>query len=269
MIQCLKSKILREFRNKFRRGIPFQDEMTYIEPDSNWFEPVMAGPLTLIAAVRSPETIRNVLGVLKKLQEDKFVKFNIDYLETGLERFGKNWHYSDINTVLFALAQTLKVKSYLEIGVRRGRSMAMVASVHPEADLVGFDMWVENYAGIENPGPDFVQSELIKVGYQKRVTFINGNSREMVPRYFKQNRDAYFDLITVDGDHSVKGAKLDLKNVIPRLKVGGVLVFDDISNPYHPDLKKAWVDIVEKSKRFKTYSFDDAGYGVAFGIKQY
>ena len=40
----------------------------------------------------------------------------------------------------------------------------MVASSTPKADLYGFDMWVANYAGMENPGPEFVESELREIG---------------------------------------------------------------------------------------------------------
>ena len=106
-------------------------------------------------------------------------------------------------------------------------SMAVVASRHPHARIVGFDRWIPNYVGMENPGPEFVQKELECVGYQEKVEFITGDSKKTVPAYFRQHPDAYFDVITVDGDHSAHGARVDLRHVIPRLKIGGFLVFDD------------------------------------------
>ena len=39
-------------------------------------------------------------------------------------------------------ALRLGVRDYLEIGVRRGRSMAMVASQAPDCSMLGFDLWV-------------------------------------------------------------------------------------------------------------------------------
>lgn len=138
-----------------------------------------------------------------------------------------------------------------------------------QAKIVGFDMWIPNYVGIENPGPDFVQKELGKVGYKRKAEFVTENSRYTVPKYFKDNPDTFFDIITVDGDRTAKGARMDLKNFIPRIKVGGFIVFDDICNPYHMHLKKVWKKTIANSNRFQTYSFEELGYGIAYGIKRY
>ena len=58
----------------------------------------------------------------------------------------------------------MKVENYMEIGVRRGRSLCMLASQQKEANLYGFDMWIEDYHDSPNPGPDFVKKELEKEG---------------------------------------------------------------------------------------------------------
>ena len=81
-----------------------------------------------------------------------------------------------------------------------------------------------------NPGPNFVKNELDKFDFQGRVNFINGDSKKTVPNFFKENPNLFFDLITIDGDHSLKGALRDIKNVLPRLKIGGAIIFDDISS---------------------------------------
>ena len=49
-----------------------------------------------------------------------------------------------------------------------------------------------------------------------------------------------FEIIPLDGDHTEAGAFDDLKNVIPNLSVGGILVFDDIAHPSHPYLLNFW-----------------------------
>ena len=46
----------------------------------------------------------------------------------GRGKAGGDWRYADILTVLAAACDLIRPRSYLEIGVRRGRSMAMVAS---------------------------------------------------------------------------------------------------------------------------------------------
>lgn len=263
-----KNKILREHKRKTRAATPWQQDVTFKESGS-WYEPIIAGPSTFIEDCTSSETVSAVADIISKLEMDEYVRFNLEYYRTGLARFGSKWKYADINTVLYGISKNIRVESYLEIGVRRGRSMAIVASLHPEARITGFDLWLTNYAGIENPGPEFVTAELKKVGYKNDLQLITGNSRNTVPEFFRKNRDAYFDLITVDGDHSKRGAVIDLKNVIPRLKIGGFLIFDDIINPAHSVLKDVWEKQVIKRNRFRTWSFEELGYGIAFAIKQY
>jgi predicted O-methyltransferase YrrM len=240
-----------------------------VTPGDAWYEPIVAGPSTFAEECSHADTVKAVAGVMSILEQDDYCRFLADYYNIGLRRFGDKWKYADILTVLYAISRNITVESYMEIGVRRGRSMAVVASANAESTIVGFDMWLENYAGIENPGPDFVASELKKVGYKGELKLISGNSRRTVPEYFKANPHAYFDVITVDGDHSASGAVADLKNVIPRLKIGGALVFDDICNVSHPALRHVWDKLVVKSKRFMTYTFDELGFGVSFAIKRY
>jgi len=132
-----------------------------------------------------------------------------------------------------------------------------------------FDMWAENYAGIENPGPDFVRTELQKMGHRGEMVFVNGNSHETLPRYFSANPNAWFDLITVDGDHSDEGAAQDLREVLPRLNIGGAVVFDDIGHPQHPGLRRVWVEMVAEEPRFTTWTFEEVGFGVGFGMRRW
>jgi len=216
----------------------------------------------------SSACLQQAMHVIERLEPDNYVRFLLAYYRAGLERFGDNWHYADIVTVLTAAAKLLRPRNYLEIGVRRGRSMAMVAATCPDCDIVGFDLWTPDYAGMSNPGPDFVRAEMKKLGYSGRMELISGDSHKTLPRFFFEHRDAFFDLITVDGDHSRKGAERDLRDVLPRLKVGGIIVFDDICLPLHHHLAKVWQRVVASDSRFATWQFAELGYGVAFAIKK-
>jgi hypothetical protein len=249
--------------------LPYVNRVTYLEQGNQWYVPTLAGPSTFLKDVAGAEIVRQVLTLLDKLTPDRYMDFLINFYKTGLEKFGDEWFYADINTVLLGLAKALDVQSYLEIGVRRGRSMAMVAAQSPECYIAGFDLWINNYAGMENPGKEFVRAELERVGYKGTVEFFDGNSRVTVPRYFKDYSNNYFDMITVDGDHSLEGARIDLLNVIPRLKIGGILVFDDISNQDHSYLASLWRDLIGADKQFASYSFDEVGFGIAFAIKKF
>lgn len=269
MFDRVINRVNREIRNGLRKGVPLQEQVAFREQRSNWYEPLLAGPGTFVNDCTSSATAAAVLALCKKLTADRFLSFIIDYYSAGLQRFGGKWRYADILTVLYGICSNVKIESYLEIGVRRGRSMAMVAALQPQARIVGFDLWVKNYVGIDNPGSDFVRQELAAVGYTRTVEFVSGDSRVTVPRYFRQHPREYFDLITVDGAHTRRGASVDLKNVIPRLKIGGFLVFDDICSTELSYLKGIWKKLVADSGRFLTYSFEELGYGIAFAIRRF
>lgn len=252
-----------------RPGAPALGRLTHVEEGNQWYHPLLAGPSTFLTDVSGSKPVRGALEILDRLSPDRYLEFLLRYCRRGLEEFGESWVYADINTVLYGLSERLGVQSYLEIGVRRGRSMAMVAAQRPECHLTGFDLWVEDYAGMPNPGPAFVRSELQRVGHAGPVELIAGDSRVTVPHYFARNPDRFFDLVTVDGDHSAAGARTDILNVVPRLKCGGVLVFDDIANPAHPELSEVWVQLVARNDRFASYAFAELGFGIAFAIKRY
>lgn len=269
MINQISLKIKRMVRPSHVTRPSLVRRTTYLEDGNQWYVPTIAGPSTFLSEVIGAEPVRCVLSVLEHLSPDKYMEFIVNFYRTGLNRFGDSWVYADINTVLFGFAKALDVQSYLEIGVRRGRSMAMVASQSKECYIAGFDMWMDNYAGMENPGKEFVKSELERVGYKGSIEFFDGDSKVTVPQYFKGRPNKYFDMITVDGDHSLEGARIDLTNVIPHLKVGGILVFDDISHQDHSYLGELWKDMIGNNKQYAAYSFKEVGFGVAFAMKKY
>jgi predicted O-methyltransferase YrrM len=233
------------------------------------YNTVLLNPHTLNEFIFKKNIIQDVIHLLENLSEDFYKEYTLIYYNEGLKAFGDQWKYADIVTVLFALSKLIQPESYLEIGVRKGRSLAMVASNCPNCKLFCFDLWQENYAGIDNPGEKFVRKELVKVGYRGAAQFINGDSHLTLNSFFESNRELFFDMITVDGDHSYYGAARDLIDVLPKLKIGGVLVFDDISNPRHPYLIEVWNKYVKSNERFSTYEFNQLGYGIAYAIRQY
>lgn len=252
-----------------RPAAPALGRLTYIEEGNQWYRPLLAGPSTFIDDVSGMKAVRGALDVLDRLSADQYLEFLVRYCRRGLEEFGASWVYADINTVLWGLSGRLGTERYLEIGVRRGRSMAMVAAQRPTSHLVGFDQWIEGYAGMPNPGPDFVRDELRRIGHGGQLELVAGDSRVTVPEYFRRHPGRFFDLITVDGDHSAAGAEADIENVMPRLTIGGALVFDDIANPAHPELLEVWDRLVARSDRFASWAFSELGFGIAFAIKRY
>lgn len=260
--------VIRKLRRQTQTSpAPTQPNTTYVEPGNQWYYPAVAGPSSYLPDVVGAIPVRTAANILEDLSSDSYLEFVKKFYRVGLETFGDNWVYADINTALIGLAQRMKVESYLEIGVRRGRSMAMVATSSPNCRIVGFDLWIADYAGMENPGPDYVRNELTRLEFRGAIELVAGDSSQTVPAWFAAHPEEFFDLITVDGDHSTEGAVTDLENVLPRLKIGGALVFDDISNQSHANLAGVWKEFLERHPNLSGYSFTEVGFGVGFAIR--
>lgn len=222
---------------------------------------------TLAAAATSAEATIAVATLLERLTPNELLAAEHFYLSWGQAKFGAHWRFANIVTMLWAAATLIKPRSYLEIGVQRGRSAAVVGSVCPDCDIYGFDLWIPEYAGVPNPGPDFVRSELSEIGHRGDVTLVSGDSRVTVPAFLREHPDLFFDLITIDGDKSVLGAASDFANTLPRLKVGGIVVFDDM--PLKPILRRIWDRVICQDRRYVHWEFIDGGRGVAAAIRVY
>jgi predicted O-methyltransferase YrrM len=220
---------------------------------------------TIAEAALSFEAVDFVIGLLRKLTPSDESEGQDLFYHWGRGKFGRHWRYADITTVLCAAAMAVRPKAYLEIGVRRGRSAAIVGAIARECAIYGFDLWLPDYAGAPNPGPDFVRSELRAAGHTGEVALISGDSAKTVPVLLREHPGLFFDLITVDGDHSVAGAARDLANVLPRLKIGGVIVFDDICSA--PALLRVWDWFVKEDARYRSWEFAEAGAGIAAAIR--
>jgi predicted O-methyltransferase YrrM len=240
---------------------------TYEDAGNQWYALTIGGASTLGQYAVGGEVVRDALGVLERLSADRYHDYVCGFYRAGLQRFGDRWQYADINTALIAIARVLQPRTYLEIGVRRGRSLAMLASQAAACDIVACDLFIEGYAGMDNPGAGFVRSELARIGHAGAIEFLIGDSHEVVPAYFRDRPAAYFDVITVDGDHTALGAAEDLTAVLGRVKIGGVVVFDDLSNPAHPELRRVWDDTFASRSDFSTFAFTEIGFGVGIAVR--
>lgn len=221
--------------------------------------------MTLAAAALSEEAVCFMEELIDRLTPSEELAGQQAYYRLARAQFGRHMRFADLTTALWAASTLIRPSDYLEIGVRRGRSVCVVGATSPECAILGFDLWLTDYAGLPNPGPGFVRSELEGVGHQGSVELVSGDSRETVPAYFAEHPDAFFDIITVDGDHTALAAATDLANALPRLKVGGVLLFDDIVQ--RPALRGVWERLVKRDSRYVTWEYTDAGDGVAAAIR--
>lgn len=207
---------------------------------------------------------QKVHEVMTKLTPDVYLTNNIKTYEVAIEK-GESWFDSVIFLNWFAA--TYKPAYYLEVGVRRGRSMAQVVTASPYTNCYGFDMWIPDYSGVENPGPDFVIGEMMRLGALQRPNLIMGDSHVTLPAFWNTSGNPdMFELIFIDGDHSYAGAKLDLELAFKHLAPGGALLFDDIAHISHPDLYPLWQEFKARHPEF-LFIEDLSGNGTAVAFK--
>lgn len=192
------------------------------------------------------EIAESVLATLDALAPDPVNKPRlVEWLRDGV---AANDGRFELRTALRALTRVLQPRSYLEIGVRRGWSLAQVAAEMPDVRAYGFDAWIEDYAGTANPGPGFVSAQLRSAvpKFRGQLELFHGNSHDLLPLFFQcvdlddaelarldvvragEDAPRAFDLVTVDGDHTATGAWWDLSDVAPFVALGGAIVFDDL-----------------------------------------
>ena len=220
---------------------------------------------TLRAAAMSEEAAKFVVDVLGRMTPMKEFTGHQFYYRWAQEKFGKHWRHADLLTTLCAAAYFIRPETYLEIGVCRGRSTAVVGAMSPECAIYGFDLWIPDYGGAPNPGPDFVRDQLRAVSYAGNVTMVSGDSGKTLSPFLREHPDLYFDLITIDGVKTVAGQGTDFANALPRLKVGGIVVSDDI--PLLPVLRRVWDKVIGGDSRFASWEFAADGRGVVAAIR--
>jgi hypothetical protein len=149
----------------------------------------------------------------------------------------------------------LRPISYLEIGVREGDSVAALLSVCKLAFMVLCDDWGTNYGGSGRGSHRHVADMLSALGYAGAVKWIDGKSEE-------------FDLILVDGDHSLEGALQDFHNCWPLLRPGGVMLADDTTHPAHRYLDGAFRDFVASKDGEVVFADNDHSSGIVAAVKR-
>jgi len=192
--------------------------------------------------------------------------------------------------VLYGLANTFHVESYLEVGVREGASLICVLAKeqevvrfatkclssgiayitpqvvsrvkelftlrNPDIQVHLFDNWC--YVGCKE-GHRRVE-ELVKQGFGlHNVNFYDGDSKDTLPKF-----TGMVDLAFVDGDHTVEGARRDLENVVSHAKI---IVFHDLYHSEWEGLEKEFIQFCRRhSLPYVIVGRRALGTGVAFNI---
>lgn len=117
------------------------------------------------------------------------------------------------------LCDDLSIQSILEIGFNAGHSADTFLS-HSVAHVVSFDL---------DARPCVQKAkEYIDQKYPTRHTLIIGDSTQTIPLYIKDHPEKKFDLIYIDGGHSVEVAYADLMNCKKLAHEKTIVIMDDV-----------------------------------------
>lgn len=120
-----------------------------------------------------------------------------------------------------------KPTSYLEVGVWRGWSLAVVLDNAPIERLALCDAWSKEWSATEAlPDHSHIKAMLDARRYAGVVQWLDGDSMEMLPRLF----GVQYDLAHVDGCHREPWVTSDLRECWRLLRTGGHLVVDDLTH---------------------------------------
>jgi predicted O-methyltransferase YrrM len=215
-------------------------------------------------------TVDQIFSIVVSKENIDFTKYIISSMATD-PIYGPmvidllNNNQPETRAFMSYLSKTIGPQTYLEVGVRRGWSAGTVISRSIECEIWAFDEWHANYAGVPNPGPAFVESEMKKLGYSKPIHFMSGDSHKTLQEFFFKNPHQTFDLILIDGDHSPDGARQDLMDTMGSINLGGAMVFDDTVDC--AGLQDVWDSLIDSYPNFKYFSFRHNKPGVSFAIR--
>jgi predicted O-methyltransferase YrrM len=162
-----------------------------------------------------------------------------------------------------------RLKTTLDIGVYRGRSLFPQALAHREYTAgmaYGVDPW-DAMEAVQEQAPaaiaDKVKAWAADADLQKiyeevvaltatlnleaNTTLVREPSSKAI-EYFR-TRDIRFDLVHIDGNHDTVRVREDLDHYLPRLRPGGYLVLDDVSwasiRPIYDELRSRLAHVFE------------------------
>jgi len=135
----------------------------------------------------------------------------------------------------------------LEFGVYKGTSINQFASLCPNSKIFGFDSFLgleEDWTG-HWPRKGWFNLNGLPPSVQKNVTLIQGLFEDTLPEFLVTISNEVIHLVHLDAD-TYKPTKFVLEHLIPKLKSGTIIIFDEFFGYPGWELHeyKAWNEVV-------------------------
>ncbi|MCZ4520731.1 class I SAM-dependent methyltransferase [Rhodococcus ruber] len=152
---------------------------------------------------------------------------------------------------LSLLAARPSTKLICEVGFNAGFSSWAFLSTSADVTVVSFDLAAYTYSAAAKAHID--------EHFPGRHTLIQGDSHTTIAAYAKEHPDIRFDVIFIDGDHSVEGARADLDDLRALATPESVVVMDDITPWlwFGEGPTQAWQEAIDSGKILHTQYFRD------------
>lgn len=165
------------------------------------------------------------------------------------------------------LCDDLSIQSILEIGFNAGHSADTFLS-RSTAHVTSFDLNARECV--------MRAKEYMDQKYPTRHTLIMGDSTQTIPAYQKDHPEKKFDLIYIDGGHSVEIAYADLMNCKPLAHEKTIVIMDDVvlrsdqQREWSIGPSKVWAEaILNGIIQIVGVDFYAQGRGMAWGYYQF
>jgi len=145
-----------------------------------------------------------------------------------------NNKYKSIHHNLIIGLSNSRFKEVLEIGTHAGVGSTLLAISFPNARITTIDLpdnsEVYNTKKFGIPGNDQPYKRKLFIESRDKLLKMhsNINSMQFNSTFLSDFPNNYFDFIFVDGDHKSPQVIIDTFNAIRLVKVGGIIIFDDL-----------------------------------------
>jgi hypothetical protein len=112
----------------------------------------------------------------------------------------------------------------VEVGVYEGALSRMLAGLPSLESLTVIDSWAGSYSNFGQAHMDRIAAGVIAWGLETPKVHVHRVDSAIGATYFA---DGSVDFFHTDGDHALEGIRADLRNWIPKVRVGGIISGDN------------------------------------------